>query len=360
MADVTISQLGLGTPTTGIVIPYSDGTSTYQAKLSSLLTATGDMGTTGIQLPKGTTAQRINTEGLVRYNTTTKSLEYFNGYWITVTGSYVLDALIVAGGGGGGGRSGAGGGGGGFLEPNNINIIKGVTYDIVVGQGGAGGVSSPPGSNGQNSIAFGYTAIGGGGGADSENVMRPGLPGGSGGGGAYGGNGGSGVTGQGYAGGNSCYQGTYNYKNGGGGGAGGIGLTGNCSTGKVGNGGPGKISNITGEYYGGGGGGGSHVPINSSLPENGRGYGGIGGGGNGGNPGNYNDGSPGQTNTGGGGGGPTSLGGGANSGGNGGSGIVAIKVPTSLYSGITSGSTLITTSGEFTIVKFLGNGSYTG
>jgi len=96
MADVTISQLGLGTPTTGIVVPWSDGTNTYQAKLSSLITATGNMGTGHIQLPVGTTEQRSNTpsDGALRYNSTIKALEFYsNGAW---KGIGVLDGSSYA------------------------------------------------------------------------------------------------------------------------------------------------------------------------------------------------------------------------------------------------------------------------
>jgi len=90
MADVTISQLGVGTPTTGIVVPWSYGTTTYQAKLSSLITAQGDMGTVGIQLPKGTTSQRVNVEGMLRYNSSFKAMEYFDGTNWNLVGN-VLD-----------------------------------------------------------------------------------------------------------------------------------------------------------------------------------------------------------------------------------------------------------------------------
>jgi hypothetical protein len=44
----------------------------------------------------------------------------------------------------------------------------------------------------------------------------------------------------------------------------------------------------------------------------------------------------------------------------GGSGIVILKVPTASYSGTTSGSPTVTTSGDYKIIKFTGSGTYTG
>ena len=44
---------------------------------------------------------------------------------------------------------------------------------------------------------------------------------------------------------------------------------------------------------------------------------------------------------------------------NGGSGVVILRVNTTAYSGTTSGSPTVTTDGDFTVIKFTGNGSYT-
>ena len=96
----------------------------------------------------------------------------------------------------------------------------------------------------------------------------------------------------------------------------------------------------------GGGGGGGH----SGAPGFSAGGGGAGG---------YNggaDGSVGSSNTGGGGGGGN---GGDSSGGAGGSGIVILRMATSNYSGTTSGSPSVTTSGSDTILTFTGSGTYT-
>jgi hypothetical protein len=52
--------------------------------------------------------------------------------------------------------------------------------------------------------------------------------------------------------------------------------------------------------------------------------------------------------------------GGANGGGkSGGSGVVILKTLTSIYTGTTTGSPTVTTSGDYKIIKFTGSGSYT-
>jgi hypothetical protein len=67
------------------------------------------------------------------------------------------------------------------------------------------------------------------------------------------------------------------------------------------------------------------------------------------------DGSAGAPNTGNGGG----AGDGGYFGAGGGSGVVILSVPTSFYSGTTTGSPTVTTSGANTIIKFTASGSYT-
>jgi hypothetical protein len=44
---------------------------------------------------------------------------------------------------------------------------------------------------------------------------------------------------------------------------------------------------------------------------------------------------------------------------NGGSGIVILRMPTTKYSGTTTGSPTVTTDGSDTILQFTGSGSYT-
>jgi hypothetical protein len=53
-------------------------------------------------------------------------------------------------------------------------------------------------------------------------------------------------------------------------------------------------------------------------------------------------------------------GGGDVAGGYGASGVVILSVPTANYSGTTTGSPTVTTSGSNTIIKFTASGSYTG
>jgi len=79
------------------------------------------------------------------------------------------------------------------------------------------------------------------------------------------------------------------------------------------------------------------------------GAGGAGGGGRG--RGTAGDPVAGTANTGGG-------GGGGNLGGAGGSGVVILKIPTGKYTGNTTGSPTVTTSGNFTILQYNASGTY--
>jgi hypothetical protein len=271
-------------------------------------------------------------------------------YSSTYTASY----LIVAGGGGGagGGASayGGGGGAGGFLSSTTI-LTPGTVYTIIVGGGGStltNGSSSSISGSGLTTI----TSAGGGGGGDSSRAGGSGNAGGSGGGAGSNGTGGAGNTpstspSQGNTGGNG--SGIHDYSAGGGGGAGAVGVNaGPDSSGSNGGaGGAGTSSLITGSSvtYAGGGGGQSY----SATP----GAGGSGGGGTGGTPGT--NATAGTVNTGGGGGGGDP----SRPGASGGSGVVILSVPTVNYSGTTTGSPTITTSGSNTIIKFTGNGTYT-
>jgi hypothetical protein len=255
---------------------------------------------------------------------------------------YSASYLIVAGGAGsaGSGSSGGGGGGGaGGLLSGTTSLAQGIVYTAVVGAGGAGGAGGGEGTRGTNGGDSSFTGIttaigGGGGGTYSTNPN--GFSGGSGGGGgAIAGSGGSGTVGQGNAGGNGQPA---PYAGGGGGGSGTAGASGSGATG--GNGGNGTASSITGSsvtYAGGGGGGGG-----SNGPDGSNGSGG-------GNTANL-----------GGGGGPGGTGDQNETGGSGGSGVVILSVPTSRYSGTTTGAPTITTSGSNTIIKFTSSGTYTG
>lgn len=277
--------------------------------------------------------------------------------------SYTVDALLVAGGGGGSSGTGSGGsGGGGFLE-GTLTFRQNTVYTVTVGAGGAGSTRNPNansiGSKGGNSSITGSditSAIADAGGVGSMNGTV-GLDGGSGGGGGGADINGTGRNGtdatQGNSGGLTGYgfdgadgRGYSSYTGAGGGGAGAAGTNG--ATNNAGEGGNGRTYSLDSTTYAGGGGGGSETGS--------AGTGGTGGGGNG-TLVNGSNSSSGGANTGGGAGG---SGGGSSSNNNdGGSGIVKLRILTSDYSGTTTGSPTVTTSGSYTILTYTGSGSYT-
>ena len=227
------------------------------------------------------------------------------------------DILVVGGGGAGANpgtatarQGGAGGGGaGGVVEAKGVYLHAG-RYAIIVGTGGVSPSSQGNGGDGEPSrILFSgvaeYEAFGGGGGG----IKMAGNNGASGGGGSVA-EGGTGIAGQGYRGG----VGKYARAGAGGGGASGAGGD-TIDINVAGSGGLGLASSISGTqvYYAAGGGGGTRDGIAMAI-------GGSGIGGNGG----YVGGSAtdGKANTGSGGGGGRLN----ERGGNGGSGIVIIRV----------------------------------
>jgi hypothetical protein len=283
---------------------------------------------------------------------------------------YDAEYFALAGG-GGGGYGNAGGGGAGGIVTNfggtAISLTAGAVYTITVGGGGAGGGSGPstlPGSKGGNSVISGtgittVTAEGGGFGAAGSGGTDGGA-GGSGGGGEYGGSGAGGPGSGGAAGagqiGNAGGAGAPSlpgtpgaYGGGGGGGAGQAGGAGSQpSAGYGGNGTPNSITGSAVVYAGGGGG--------SSDPAFAAGDGGTGGGGDG-----AQHSAPGRNAT----SGTDGLGGGGGAGinsraaGTGGDGVVILRVASSDYSGTTTGSPTVTTTGSDTVIKFTASGSYT-
>jgi len=290
------------------------------------------------------------------YADTTQGWVVYSGFNATVAGSTYNASYLVVGGGGSGGSANsggiqAGGGGAGGLLTGSTTLTVNTIYGVIVGAGGTAPApsSTSNGTNGTNSsISTLITAIGGGGGAGGGSGSSGiGLSGGSGGGGGSaptGLPGGSATTGQGFNGGTGSSGG--NYSAGGGGGASAVGGNGN-SGGAAGAGGAGSSTAITGTLttYAGGGGGGSNTAGQGAAGGSGGGGGGVGSG----------NGTAGTANTGGGGGGSGNGG----TGGNGGSGIVVLLVPTASYSGTTTGSPTVTTSGPNTIIKFTASGSYT-
>ncbi len=170
--------------------------------------------------------------------------------------SVTADTLIVAGGGGAGYDVGGGGGGGGVIYATSKSLSP-ATWAITIGAGGSSdnNGSLTKGANGQNTTAFGLTALGGGGGG-TYNSVTAGQSGGSGGGAGMNSSGGAATqtSGSGYTGyGNSGGSAGAAYGSGGGGGAGGVGQN-NTPSNRVAGGLP-LYSSITGSsiaYAGGG------------------------------------------------------------------------------------------------------------
>ena len=252
--------------------------------------------------------------------------------------TYSADFLVIAGGGSGGYSNGSGAGAGGYRNSYStetsggggsseasLTFSTGTVYTITVGAGGAAVSSISVGNNGNDSSISGtgittITSIGGGRGGRL---------------GSDGGNGGSGGGGDGLG---TANQG-FNGGTGDGDGGGGAGEAGD--TDGQGFGGDGLASSITG----------------SSVERGGGGAGDSGHGTGGGTGGGGNEGFSATANTGGGGGRYSGIG---SSSGSGGSGVVILRMLTSRYSGTTSGSPTVSTSGSDTILVYNASGSYTG
>lgn len=309
-------------------------------------------------LQTNTVVPTYGTVGISQFSATgtPSSTTYLRGdnTWATavpVATSYQASYLVVGGGGGSGGGDVGGGAGGGGFQQGAISLAVGVVYTATIGAGGSAGARGGNGGTGNTSTLAGttglyITSLGGGYGGAPNTSAGNGASGGGAGGAAGGGStatGGYPTSGQGNFGSSSNGSGGLNAAYAGSGGGAGVNAN-------AGNGGNGLQSSITGSatYYGGGGAGGQYGTVS------GQGTGGLGGGANGGN--------------GTGGAGTANLGGGASGGGTasgtttgaaGGSGVIILAVPTSNYTGTTTGSPTITTSGPFTIIKFTSSGSYT-
>lgn len=246
--------------------------------------------------------------------------------WIVPDGVTQADVLLVAGGGGGAGNTaysnagGGAGGAGGLIFEENLTLSLS-SYPITIGQGG-NGVNQPNvvAQNGEDTIAFGLTALGGGGGILTAGTNNnPASNGGSGGGGRDNPAGLGLQPGSIWGGfGNNGGRNSNDLGGGGGGGAGSAAI--DISGEDGGNGGDGLyFGDIYGDIYGdngwfaGGGGGGARAGT--------LGTGGIGGGGDGSQPTGNIVSQNGMANTGGGGGGGSS----SHAGANGGSGVVLVR-----------------------------------
>ena len=325
----------------------------------SFLDYLGTFGSNSFQVnPNGLKIYGNTSLHYVTINNTTFTLVYVDATqgWMPVSdviglplgAEYSFDYVVVAGGASGGsGAFGGGGGAGGMLSGTQAFSV-GETYTFTVGAGGAAlnyNANGGKGNQGANSSLSGtgvttVTCLGGGAGHSNYN---PGVAGGSGGGGSAGDPGGAGTSGQGFAGGAGVLGGAYGA--GGGGGASQTGING--TTGGGGAGGAGRTTSITGSTITLGGGGGGGVYQSGT-----RGAGGAGGGSVAGSK------TAATPNTGGGSGGSDVNG--SDGCGSGGSGIIYISVPTGRYSGITTGSPTVTTSGANTIMKFTSSGTYVG
>jgi len=165
----------------------------------------------GLILPTGTTAGRPASPatGLVRFNTTLKQIEYYDGArWLSLSGAagtvatggtiadvggyrvhvftssgtftvlqgLAVDILVVGGGGSGGmnttTNANGGGGGGGVLYQAGQAVAAG-PITVTVGAGG-GRVAPGPrvGFNGQDSAFGTLVALGGGGGGSTGSMLR--------------------------------------------------------------------------------------------------------------------------------------------------------------------------------------------
>ena len=202
---------------------------------------------------------------------------------VTISNDINVELLLVGGGGSGSCNQGGGGGAGGAVYFPSIILQAGV-YTVTVGTGGATEtVNQAVGNSGNNTVFYGITALGGGGGA---GMSGNGLNGGCGGGGFWAYSRVNGVSTQ------SQFPGAVIYGNRGsdnwnGGGGGGCGTTsspsGNAGYGKTvmgllfGGGGGGSF--VAGEGYGRDGGGNGGANGYNGSPATGIGCGGGAGGG---------------------------------------------------------------------------------
>ena len=195
--------------------------------------------------------------------------------WTAPQGVTAVAAVAIGGGGGGtggavdGGEAMSGGGGGGLGWNNNITVVPGQTYNLVVGEGGAGSPTSRSESNNGKDSWFidSDTVRGGGGDALGGDFAGDGGQGGSG-PGSGGGGGAAGYSedlgGGGGTGGSATVTG-------GGAGGGGTGVFGSGDTGSDGE----DVSTIDGAVINGGGGGsggtnGENVTAPTKISDNSR------------------------------------------------------------------------------------------
>jgi hypothetical protein len=358
----TINTLSSGTHSTISATDPDGDTVTYAETGGTVLSTAGFTLNSSTGAITGTPSSAGTKTFTIRATANSKTAD--RQFSIVVVEAYSSSYLVIAG---GGSSMGYGGGGaGGYRNSYStetsgrnsstetpLTLQQGIVYTITVGGGGVQeNVSTNFNGNGSNSSISGsnittITSLGGGGGRSNAStysgIATKARDGGSGGGCTYGAeyNGviGFGTAGQGFDGGIGN-DGMVNTTRGGGGG--GAGANGQDATGgSAGNGGAGLYSSITGSSVGRAGGGNGRA--NSGSWSSTGSFGGGGGDQNG------------TANTGGGAGGGSTPGGSVT----GGSGVVILRMLTSKYSGTTTGSPTVSTSGTDTILTFNGSGSYT-
>lgn len=146
---------------------------------NGIVTATSDSGVYvygGTAYALASSSSIVLSIGTLTYNGYS-STNYQSTYSFTPSSSFSTNYLIVAGGGSAdtNGHGGAGAGGvvtnaynGGRTLLSAVSLSSSTAYSIVIGNGGASG------NNGYNSVAFGYTALGGGGSDNQDNGAKSG------------------------------------------------------------------------------------------------------------------------------------------------------------------------------------------
>ena len=358
----TITTLSSGTHSTVSATDPDGDTVTYAETGGTVLTTAGLTLNSSTGAISGTPSSTGTKTFTIRATANSKTAD--RQFSIVVVEAYSSSYLVIAG--GGSSMSYGGGGAGGYRNSYStetsgrnsstetpLTLQQGIVYAITVGAGGVQeNVSTNFNGNGSNSSISGsnittITSLGGGGGRSNAStyngIATKARDGGSGGGCTYGAeyNGviGFGTAGQGFDGGIGNDGMVATTRGGGGGGAGANGQ--DATGGSAGTGGAGLSSSITGSSVGRAGGGNGRANTGSWS-----GTGSFGGGG-----GDQN----GTANTGGGAGGGSTPSGSVT----GGSGVVILRMLTSKYSGTTTGSPTVSTSGTDTILTFNGSGSYT-
>jgi hypothetical protein len=187
----TISSSGIA----NITCSFPSGSAVYvYARVTSPAGAQGSLlisSITGIAAPVITITSSSGEIATRTFNGATYTCIRSSGTLTVHKAITGAEIFIIAGGGGGSFSAGGGGGAGGAAYISNASIPAG-TYAVTVGTGGAGSsFDGGNGTNGTNSVGFGITVYGGGGGHHTST----GNTGGCGGGGGYGQNSvGGGVT----------------------------------------------------------------------------------------------------------------------------------------------------------------------